>query len=216
MGQDGDFGHISPGCSVRTRLFSCCAGSRAARYGAGARFGLVVTGIGLLQRVQDRAVGPFIAGATPDQRLERRGHLQHARDAPIQLVDVLLGQTLDVSTLARLVIPQPQQVRDLGHREAEVARTPDEMQPVNVVLGIGAVARIGAVSRRDQADLLVVADHFGRDLRGLGCFTDVHGVPPFSMSGIRRQRRLEAAQAQRVAEHEHAGQRHRASREDRR
>ena len=28
------------------------------------------------------------------------------------------------------------------------------------------------------------------------------------MSGIRRQRRLEAAQAQRVAEHEHAGQRH--------
>jgi hypothetical protein len=44
--------------------------------------------------VQDRAVGPFVAGATPDQRLERRGHLQHALDAPVQLVDVLLARRL--------------------------------------------------------------------------------------------------------------------------
>jgi hypothetical protein len=88
-------------------------------------------------------------------------------DAPVQLVDVLLGQTLYISTLARLVIPQSQQVRDLGHREAEVARTPDEMQAVNVVLGIGAVARIGAVSRRDQADLFVVADHLAETFEAL-------------------------------------------------
>ena len=136
---------------MRTRLFSCCVGSRAARHCASARFGLVVTDIGLLQRVQDRAVGPFVAGAAPDQRLERLGHLQHARDAPVQLGDVLLRQALDVGTPARLVVPQSQQVRDLGHREAEVARTPDEVQPVYVVLAIGAVARIVPVGRGNQA-----------------------------------------------------------------
>ena len=95
---------------------------RAARYGTSALFRFVFTGVGLLQRLKDRAVWSFITRATMNQRLERFCHLQHALDASVQFGDVLLGQALDVGTLARLVVPQAQQIRDLGHREAEIAR----------------------------------------------------------------------------------------------
>lgn len=80
-----------------------------------------------------------------DQGLERFSHLPHGLNAPLQLGDMRLSQTLDVRALARLVVPQSQQIGDLGHREPKVAGAADEVQPVDVRLGVGTVAGIGPV-----------------------------------------------------------------------
>src|SRR5690606_17917329 len=110
-----------------------------------------------------------------DQGFQRFRHLSHVLHAALQFGDVLLGQALDVRALARLVIPQTQQVADLGHREAEIASAANEVQTMDVGLGIGAIARVGPMRRWRQTDLLVIADHLGRDPGCPGCFTDVHG-----------------------------------------
>ena len=52
----------------------------------------------------------------------------------------------------------------------------DEAQRVHVGVGIDAVAVLAARRGRDQADALVVADHLGRDARGLGRLADVHAA----------------------------------------
>lgn len=116
--------------------------------------------------------------SSPAQQLindfQRVGHLPHAFDALFQVDDVLLGQALDVGTVPRRIVPQAQQVGDFGHLEAEVARAADEAQAVDVRLRVRPVARLGAIRRRDQADLLVVADHLRRNAGRLGGLTDVH------------------------------------------
>src|SRR5690606_33912055 len=93
---------------------------------------------------------------------------------------MLLRKSLHVGTTARLVVPKVQQGADLGHRKAQVTRTAYEAQAMQVRLGVIAVAGFAARCRRDQADLLVVANHLGRHFGSLGCFTNVHRSPPCS------------------------------------
>src|SRR3546814_1111461 len=79
-----------------------------------------------------------------------------------------------VGALARAVRPQAEQRADVLDREAEIARVGDEAQAVDVGLRIVAIAAVAARRRRDQADLLVMADHPLRDRARLRGLADIH------------------------------------------
>src|SRR6188768_867226 len=84
------------------------------------------------QRLEDRALGPLVAMAAVHQVLERRLHREQMGCLLLELADVRLGQRLDAAARTPAVLPQPDQLTDLGDREAEVARASDEAQRVDV------------------------------------------------------------------------------------
>ena len=76
-----------------------------------------------------------------------------------------LAEALAVA-LARGVVLE--QLADLREREpGVVAQAPDELQPIEIRGVVQAVVAVRAGGRREQADLLVVADRAGRQA-GLG------------------------------------------------
>src|SRR5690606_8155098 len=95
-------------------------------------------------------------------------------DALLELGDVRLGEPLDVRAVARAIVPEAEQLRDLRDGEAEVAGAAHEAQAMHVGLAVVAIARRRSARGRDQARLLVVADHLGRNARRPGGFADVH------------------------------------------
>src|SRR5690606_24713318 len=109
----------------------------------------VQSAVGLLQLREDRAVGPFIAGAAVAQRLQGVGHLPQPRDPCLEFCDMSLRQALDVGTVPRAVVPEAEQLADLRDGKAEVARPSNETQSMHVGFAIGAVARVPASGRRN-------------------------------------------------------------------
>ncbi len=116
------------------------------------------------------------SGRSSPQLLECRCHLLHVGDPPLQILDVVQGDTLDVGAAPAAVAPELQQAIDLGDGESQIPRAPDEAQHVDVLFGVIPVACVRAASRWNQPDLLVVADHLGRYTRGLRRVTDVHVI----------------------------------------
>ena len=76
----------------------------------------------LLEVAEDRAVGPVVARAGVRQRRERGDHVLHLGDPMPQLLDVLKSDALDIAALPAAVTPEVQELLDLGHREAQIAR----------------------------------------------------------------------------------------------
>jgi hypothetical protein len=70
------------------------------------------------------------------------------------------------------VARQVEQGLDLDYREAEISRIADEAQAVHVMVGVNAIT---ATSRcgRDQADVLVIANHSLRHSAGRGDLADM-------------------------------------------
>src|SRR5690606_6473369 len=127
---------------------------------------------------EDRAVGSLVPGAAVAEGLQGVGHLPQLADSIFQLGDVSLGQALDVGAVPRAIVPQAEQLADLRDRESEVACPPNEAQPMHIGLAVVGLARFPAAGGRDEAGLLVVADHLGGHARCPGCFPDVHGRSP--------------------------------------
>src|SRR5690606_35646725 len=109
-------------------------------------------------------------------------HLPQLLHAFAQLADMRLRQPPDIGALPRAVVPQPQQLRNLGHAEAEVARAAHEAEPVHVGLGIDPVAGVAAFGLRQQAVALVVADHPAGDAGRPGGLADVHAGAPSAVA----------------------------------
>lgn len=77
-------------------------------------------------------------------------------------------------------------------RRCAGAGAANELERVQIPLLILPVARFGPGAVANQADLLVVADHLGRDTAGLGNCSDVHVA--FLLSNLTgRQRRSSKA-----------------------
>jgi hypothetical protein len=103
---------------------------------------------------------------------QRVAHGLHVGNALLQFTKMLFGDALHARACAPTVVPQPDQLRDFFHREAQVARALDEAQRVDVGLPILAVAAFGARHRRQQAQPFVVTDHAGRHAGALRRFAD--------------------------------------------
>src|SRR3546814_4098925 len=74
-----------------------------------------------------------------------------------------VGEGLDLGVGTLAVAPQPQQTSDILDRKAEVTGIGDEPQTMAIGIRIVAIAAVPALRRRDQTDLLIMADHPLRD-----------------------------------------------------
>src|SRR3546814_796600 len=92
----------------------------------------------------------------PAQRLKRFG-------LAAQFLGAGDGEGLDLGAGTLAVAPQPQQTSDILDRKAEVTGIGDEPQTMDIGIRIVAIAAVPALRRRDQTDLLIMADHPLRD-----------------------------------------------------
>nr|AAP49312.1 Uvs069 [uncultured bacterium] len=123
---------------------------------------------------QDRAIRPVVSLAAVGEMEKRIPHGLHFGDFRLQLLDMMKRQGLHLGACPRLVVPKLQKPLRLLQRKAEAARPAHETQPVDAVRVIDPVIGSRAPRRRNQPDLLVIADHLGRNARGMRGFTDVH------------------------------------------
>src|SRR3546814_13158806 len=91
-------------------------------------------------------------GQCPAQRLKRFG-------LAAQFLGAGDGEGLDLGAGTLAVAPQPQQTSDILDRKAEVTGIGDEPQTMDIGIRIVAIAAVPALRRRDQTDLLIMADH---------------------------------------------------------
>ena len=135
------------------------------------------------------------AAARFDQIAQNGDHLQKLFGLALKFVDVLGGQAANTCIAALLVTPQGEQRLDPIHGEAQLARAFYEPQSMDVFFSIVAVAAFAATWLRQQADRLVVADHFRGNAGPFGCFSNVHlhdsGMPDLTKVGSARKGSLQ-------------------------
>lgn len=83
---------------------------------------------------------------------------------------------LHIRALPAAIPPELQQLLDLRHREAEIARPPHETQHVHIGRGVIAVTGCRPARLWNQAALLIVADHLGADARSARRLANVHAA----------------------------------------
>ena len=108
-------------------------------------------GISAGQIVKNGAVRPVIAMAAMHQTLQRALHGLHGSNAFGQHGNMALGNALDLAAGAALVLPQAEQGAYLFHREAQITPAADKAQRMHIGFGVLAVAAVGAVHGRQQA-----------------------------------------------------------------
>src|SRR5207342_3001151 len=126
----------------------------------------------------------------PGQVQQAALHRLHLEDLRAEFVCMRLRELLHFRAGAILVAPQRQEALDLLHGEAQIARALDEAQPVQVGLGVQAIAGEGAPGLRDQADALVVPDHLRADAGGGRRLANVVKALPARLRQFRPQRLL--------------------------
>ena len=94
------------------------------------------------------------------------------------------GECLHFGAGALAVAPQPEEIANILDRKAEVARIGDEAQAVDIGIGLIAIAAVPARRRRDQADLLIMADHPLRDAARLRGRADIHSFTRLRRSAL--------------------------------
>ena len=109
--------------------------------------------------VQDRAVRPISTSATTSQIFERLAHRAELPLLALHFPCPCERECLDLAARPVTVLPERDELRDLGNGKAEIARASDEAQHVNLAVAIVTVAGITPCGLRNEADRLIVADH---------------------------------------------------------
>src|SRR3546814_10196523 len=126
---------------------------------------------------QYRTFRPLIAMASDGQSEQGAAHrVKRVRFAP-QLSRARLGQRLDLSAGPIAIGPEAEQQADFLDGKAEIAGVGNEAKPMDVGIRVVAIAAFPSRSRRDQADLLIVAGTPLRDPDRVRRGADVHSVP---------------------------------------
>src|SRR5919106_1940051 len=113
--------------------------------------------------VKNGAFRPVIAMAMARQMFQRVGHGLELRDFALELVEMPVGYLLHRCARARAVLPEAEQLVDVGHRETEGAGALDKAQDMDVVVAVHPIVRQRAPDLGQQADGFVVANHLRRD-----------------------------------------------------
>src|SRR5574343_1327237 len=99
--------------------------------------------------------------AATDEVRQGKLHRLQFLQFPVQEVQMLLGQCLNLTTWACPVLPEANQASNFLNREPEVTRTSDEQQGMQVFLAILTIASIRTARRGQQSDTFVVPNHLG-------------------------------------------------------
>lgn len=130
------------------------------------------------QIVEDRAVGPLISAAMLREFAQRPQHRPHFFHSTLKIFDMRFRKPLDFARRPS-VAPKRQKRAHFFQREAEVARSANELQHRHIGLAIVPIAV--AASRRwfQQLNAFVIPDHLGGYAGPLCGLTNIHG-PVFS------------------------------------
>jgi hypothetical protein len=115
---------------------------------------------------------------------ERGDHLLKLGRLGFELRNMIERDFADVGIAALAVVPQTKQLADLPDGEAELPAATDETQAMNIVGGIVSVPAFPAVGGGDEADGLVMANHFRRDPGGFGGSTDIQVTVLANVDGL--------------------------------
>src|SRR5690606_8904767 len=94
------------------------------------------------------------------------------------------GECLHLGAGALRIAPQPEEISDLLDRKAEIAGICDEAQAEDIGIAIIAIAAVPARWCRDQADLLIMADHPLRDATRVRGRADIHSFTRLRRSAL--------------------------------
>src|SRR3546814_16741285 len=108
-----------------------------------------------LQVAQDRAIGWIDVYAFGDQFVERCEHRLHRRDLIAQPPDMSVGDRPYAGALPPPIPPERKQLLDLLYQKAEVPRSANEEEGVNVACFVDAVTRSCPFRRPHEHRLLV-------------------------------------------------------------
>ena len=133
----------------------------------------------LRQVLDDRALRPVVAMAALGQANQRPAHAGELCHLAVEVGDPMQRQRLDIGARPMRIAIEIEQLVAFADAEAERSRPLHEAQHMDVALAVGPIAVAGARRRRDQPDILVVADGLGGDARAGRRLADVHGACPF-------------------------------------
>jgi Cu+-exporting ATPase len=132
--------------------------------------------------VEDRTVRAIVAMAGGGQAPEGVRHRLHFGDARLKVADMGFRDALDLPARTAAIAPQGQELADLRNGKAEPARPADEPELVDVARPIVAIGVVPSRSGTQQADRLVMADHFGGDAASPRGRADIHGQNPLDLA----------------------------------
>src|SRR3954454_21452148 len=140
------------------------------------------------QRFDDVALGDGAAPAPADQLGQLAAQRVQVGDLALDLGQVLPGDGVHRLARAVAIIGEVEQLTYLLQREPEVARPPDEAQPVQVRRAVGAIVARGAAWSGQEPGPLVVADRLDLGFGRPGEVADPkgsvrHGLDPVAATG---------------------------------
>src|SRR5688500_7405013 len=118
-----------------------------------------VDGTAAREVIENRALRTPVAAAVLDQVLERAPELLHFLDPPIEILDVRLGDAPDFAAGSPPIPPEAEEPAHVGHREAEIAGSPDEAERMHVGVVIQTVAAQTPARALQQPQPFIVANH---------------------------------------------------------
>ncbi len=110
------------------------------------------------ERIDHRALRNGTSVALGRHVLEHPLDLPEILNLPVNLVQVLDGNALDVGAGVPPPIDEPQQRADLVERETELSAPPDETQALDMIFAVQPVPPFGPGGAGHQPNALVVAD----------------------------------------------------------
>ena len=139
------------------------------------------------------AVRPVTALTSAREIDQRAAHCLQTRSLPSERIRPCNRKRLDLGARPLGVAPQSEKVAYLLYRETQVAGIGDEAEPVDVGVGIVAIATVAAWRGRDQPDLLVMPDHPLRHAARLRRTPDIHSFTAFNRRAFVTTVKLESA-----------------------
>ncbi len=110
------------------------------------------------KRIDHRALRHGASVALDRHVLEHPLDLPEVLNLPVDLVQVLDGDALDLGAGVSPPIDEPQQRADLVQREAELSAPPDKAQALDMLFAVQPVSPFASGRAGHQPDALVVAD----------------------------------------------------------
>src|SRR3990172_6549481 len=111
--------------------------------------------LAIIKLVEDRAVGPGVPAATPDQVCDSLAHRFEFLDLALERLQVTCCQGLYRGARSRPVVPEVEKVAHFLDGKAQAARTLDEVERAHVNQRITPVAVRPPVGRTDESDAFV-------------------------------------------------------------
>src|SRR5215472_8398922 len=128
--------------------------------------------------VENRAIGPLIASAAMGEMGERPANRLQLLELVVDILHMGERQLAHFGAGAALVMPERQQLLDIGDGKAQAARPMDETEIGEIALVIDAVVPVAPPRLGNEPDALIVADSLRRNAGAPGEDADIHVFLP--------------------------------------